>query len=430
MNNRISLKNYRITEYCVLVCILIFKTWCGFANQALLFAAGAAVSGAIDFGICAYLYLNARRNRGEARKNIQTQNFLVVFMVFSAMYMLIMAIGRDSLPQMTFLGMIPMTKQIGNALFMLIYLTGLILSVKNLTEDERRLVSNFTIAVLFVVALANLITVIINPELAKNEAYNEGTSLFTLGYSGSYPLAIIVPVLLYKLGTTKHKVIFGIIFACNLASVFLGGYFIAILGAIVALLVYWILSIKNKIVVIVLGLFIVVSPLVLLFSGALEDAMRYLSENITIEVLSDRCADIAEYLSGNTDVGKEDTTFRILIYKDTFNNFLKHPILGNYIFGDYACQWDHSTILDILAVGGLLLGGLFFALIAYGYKFACSFIREERAKRALLAAIVAYLFIATVNSVLSYKTLGVLFVVAPIIMGGERKNENFDTPSL
>lgn len=430
MNNRISLKNYRITEYCVLVCILLFKIWCGFANQALLFAAGAAVSGAIDFGICAYLYINARRNSRDRRKNTETFNLLIIFWAFSIIYMLIMALGRDSLPQMTFLGMIPMPKQIGNALFMLIYLTGLILSVRNLAEDERRLVSNFTIAVLFVVALANLITVIINPELAKNEAYNEGTSLFTLGYSGSYPLVIIVPVLLYKLGTTKHKVTFGIIFACNLASVFLGGYFIAILGAIVALLVYWILSIKNKIVVIVLGLFIVVSPLVLLFSGALEDAMLYLADNIPIDVISTRCTDIAEYLSGNTDVGKDDTTFRIFIYKDTFNNFLKHPILGNYIFGNYDCQWDHATILDLLSIGGVWLCGLFFVFIAYGYKFACSFIRDERAKRALLAAIVAYLFIATVNSVLSYKTLGVLFVVAPIIMGGERKNENFDTPSL
>jgi hypothetical protein len=320
--------------------------------------------------------------------------------------------------------MIPMPKQIGNTLFMLIYLTGLVLSVKNLAKEERRVVSNFTITLLFVVALANLITVIVNPELAKNEAYNEGTSLFTLGYSGSYPLVIIIPVILYKLGATKHKVTLGIILACTIASIFFGGYFIAILGTIVALLVYWILSIKNKIVVLASCLVIIVSVLALLFSGAIEDALWYLSENITIDVLSDRCSDIAEYLSANTEVGKEDTTFRIQIYQNTFDNFLKHPIFGNYVFGNYTCQWDHATILDILSVGGVLLGGLFFAFIVYGYKFACSFIHGDHAKRAMLAATIAYLFIAMINPVLLYRPLGTLFVVAPIIMGGSAPDEN------
>ncbi len=430
MSNTRGLKNYRLTEYSILVCILLAKIWCGFANQALVFAVGGLISTAIDLALCAYIVLNARRRKNEIGLSVAQTNFLLVWLSFAVIYSLFFLVGKEGVSSVSVMGLFELPKMIYNMLFSVIYLCPLIMVVRNLNENERQLVSNVLLAIFFAIALANLITVIINPELSKNEAYNEGTSLFTLGYSGSYTLVIIIPVLLYKLGATKHKVTFGIILACNLASIFFGGYFIAILGVIVALLVYWMLSIKNKVLVLVLGLIVFVSMLALLFSGALEEAMWYLSENITIEAISDRCADIAEYLSGNTEVGKEDTTFRIQIYQNTFDNFLKHPIFGNYIFGNYACQWDHATILDLLSVGGIFLGGLFFAVIGFGYKFACAFIKDERARRALLAAIVAYLFVALVNPVLSYKSLGILFVLAPIIMGGVEKNENADTPSL
>lgn len=420
LNNR---NNQGITEYSALVCLLLFKVWCGFANQALLFAAGAGVSGIIDFALCGYLVLNARRINKDRNKNRVTYNFLIVMFVFFVIYMLFMALGRDSLPPTTFLGVLPLPKQISNTLFLLIYMGSMITCVKNLSEEERRFVSGFLVAIFFAVTLANLITVIINPELAKNESYNEGTSLFTLGYSGSYPVAILTPILLYLFGESKNKRLFGFIVACHLVSIFYGGYFIAGFATLFVLLVYAILAIKNKIVLIVLMILLAASGAGLFFSGALEELMRYLAETVEIDVFSDRFSDIATYLGGDTDVTSGDTTIRIKIYQETFNHFLNHPIFGNFIFGIYNAQRDHATILDLLAIGGVFLGGLFCAFMAFGYKFVAAFLKNEKAKRAFVAAMAEYLFIAMINPVLLYKPLGVLFVVAPIMLGGETKGE-------
>ncbi len=430
MSNIRALKDYRITEYSILACVFALKTWCGFANQAFLFAFGGVISTAIELALCAYIFLNAKKTNNITERSVRTGNFIIIWVLFSIIYSLLFFIGRDYLPHVSFFGMIHLPKQVYNMVFSSVYLCAFILVVKNLNENERKIISNLLLIVFFAVALANLITVIINPELAKNEAYEEGTSLFTLGYSGSYNLMLITPMLMYKLGESKHKLLFIALLVCNLVSVFYGGYFIAILGTIVALVLYPILRMKNKLVVLLLGILLVGSVIALILSGALEELMWYLADTIEIDVLSGRCRDIAQYLSGDTDVDKGDTTFRIFIYQDTFNNFLKHPLLGNYIFGNYDCQWDHATLLDILSVGGLLLGGLFFAVIGFGYKFACSFMKNESGKRALLSAIVAYLFVASVNSAMSYQSLGILFAVAPIIMGGESENENTDTPSL
>lgn len=424
------MKERGITEYSVLVCILLLKIWCGFANQAMLFTIGGPFSGVIDIAICAYAIVNINRiNRGRNINQV-TYKFIVYVACFFVVYSFVFSFGAQTLPKESFLGLIVLPKQISNAFFNVIYLIGMIPIVKNLKIGERKFVSDFMTVVFFAVAIANIVTGILNPELVKNEAYTEGTSLFTLGYSGSYNLMLIAPILLYKIRSSKSKVLFVALFICNFVSIFYGGYFIAILGTIIAFLMYVILRMKNKGIVIFLSTVMIVSVIVLISSGTLEKLMLYLADNIDVEVISGRCRDIARYLSGDTSVDKGDTTFRIYIYKDTWNSFLKHPLLGNYIFGNYNCQWDHATLLDILSVGGLILGSVFFALIALGYKFASSFMKDERAKRALLASIIAYLFVACINSVLSYKLLGALFILAPIMMGGKDTDESSDIASL
>lgn len=424
MSNLNSRKNQGITEYSVIVCLLLLKIWCVFANMALLFAVGGVISVAIDLGLSVYVILNAMRRKSTRNESVKTNNFIIVWLCFAVMYSLIFLLARNTLPQASFMGLFELPQQIYNTVFSAIYLVALALAIRNLNESERKMISSVLVVMFFAVALGNLIATMLNPDLIKNEAYTEDTSLFTLGYVSSYVLVLITPMILYRLGGKRHKTFFALFLVCNLVSVLYGGYFIAVLGTIVALAMYFIMGIKNKIVVLILAVLLAVLSVTLVFSGALEELMRYLADNVKIEVLQDRFEDIARYLSGNTDVSEGDTTFRIKIYQDTFESFLQHPLFGNYIFGNYACQRDHSTILDLLAAGGIFLFGLFIAVLVFGYKFACAFIKNARARRALLASIITYLFICLLNPVITYKLLGILFVVAPIIMGGEPSDEN------
>lgn len=423
MSDLIKRKKQGITEYSVLVCVLFFKVWCGFANQALLFAVGGMVSVAIDLALCVYIAVNAKRRKVTRNESVWTNNLLLAWLCFAIVYSLLFLLPRNILPPVSFLGMFTLPKQIYNILFSIIYLCPLILTVKNLNDKERKIVSNVLFAMFFAVAVGNIVVTIINPELVKNEAYNEDTSTFTLGYMSSYVLALITPMLMYKLGDKQHKTFFVLLLIFNVASVLYGGYFIAILATIISVILYFILGLKNKVLVLVLGIMLVAVSAALMFSGALGELASYLAENIKIEVLQDRLIDISEYLSGNTDVNEGDTTFRIKMYQETFNSFLRHPIFGNFVFGAYSI-WDHSTILDLMSSGGLFLLALFISFIGVGYMFACQFIKDVQARRALITSITSYLFICLLNPVLSYQSLGVLFVIAPIIMGGDDPNEN------
>ncbi len=430
MKKREGVKEIRITEYSIIACVLVFKVWCSFLSQAFLFAVGGMISVAIDVVLCFYIFLNAKRKKNTLYTENNTNKLLIAWLGFAAVYSLIFALAGKTLTQVSFLGVFSLPHQVYNMLFAAMYLPALILVAKNLTEEERKILSTVLIGIFFLVSLFNLIVTISNPELVKNEAYNEGTSLFTLGYSGSYNLALVTPFLLYKAKNSKYKVLFWGMAICNVVSIFYGGYFIAVLATIVALVCYKLLTIKNrKVSIATSGLFIVL--MIFFFtSGALEDFMWYLAERIPVDVIRKRCEEIARYLAGDTVVDKGDTTFRIYIYQDTFRNFLKHPILGNYIFGNYNCQWDHATILDLLSVGGIFLAGLFFAFLVMGYHFVGTLLPDDRARHTLLASIIVYIFIATINSAMSYSFFGILFAVAPILMGGKVKDEDTHTPSL
>lgn len=417
-------KRYRITEYSVIVCILVVKIWCGFAGLAFSMLVGGTINTLVDLALCAYLVLNMFRGNNGTDQSPRAFSLIYVWVTFAVIYSLIFLLARESLPPVSILGVVTLPKQIYNTIFTTMYLVALILATKNMSRDERRMVSNLLLAVFFAVAMANLLVTIFNPDMIKTEGYNEEGSLFSLGYTGAYNTMLVTPILLYKLGGAKNKIPFAIFLACNLISVLFGGYFIAILGTLIALLIYWILGTNNKLVMVLLITVVVVSMVALIVSGALADFTRYLADNIGIGVIQDRLDDIARYLSGDTNVQEGDTTFRILIYQDTFNSFLEHPLFGNFILGIYNCQRDHSTILDLLAVGGIGLAGLFFAVISFGYRFAASFIKDKRAKRALITMVAAYLFVALFNPVLTYQALGMLLVVAPIIMGGEAPDEN------
>ena len=215
-----------------------------------------------------------------------------------------------------------------------------------------------------------------------------------------------------------------------LISIFLAGYFIAVCAAMIAVGITLILMIKDKLIAYCTLTFITITVLLLLLSGAFQELFYSLGDIVTIEQISRRLTEIADFMSKGVEYNHEgETTFRFYIYKETFENFLQHPIFGNFVFGNYECQYDHATILDILAVGGLVLGVPFFAFLKRSYDAACTRINDEFGKRALTAAFLTYIFVACFNSAMSAKHLGILLLVAPLIIGG-KKDEDLDCSSL
>ena len=117
MSKTERMKERGITEYSVLVCILLLKMWCGFANQAMLFAIGGPISGVIDIALCAYAIVNINRTNRGRNINQVAYKFIVYVACFFVVYSFVFSLGAQTLPKESFLGLIVLPKQISNAFF-------------------------------------------------------------------------------------------------------------------------------------------------------------------------------------------------------------------------------------------------------------------------------------------------------------------------
>ncbi len=427
-----SNKKLIISKYVLILSLLLLNIWCGFFNNLLLSVAGGVLVTLINFVICAYLMIKSKRLNNPRVLNKQTSNFLALWIGFGLIYILIFSLAWDYLPQSSFAGFFVLPKQVYNMLFGIVYLSALLVVPKNLKPSERKQVSSFLLFIFFTVALVNLVVVLLNPDLSKTESYTETSSIFTLGYTLSYCIALIPPIILYKINTThKKKWFFIAILIISLLSIYFAAYFIAITAALLSIALYFIFNSRGNIISRIIILSLIIAFIIFINTEYFVELLVYLSKTIQIEFISDRCREIAEFMQVGMSAAEEgETTYRFFIYQDTLSNFFKSPIFGNFVFGNYDCQYDHATILDMLASGGLLLTLPFFFLLSKGYKHTCSYLSNNRAKKALLAILVTYIYLACFNPVLSYMYFGVIFMVAPIVMGDDRNNEDIISSSL
>lgn len=424
-----KLQNVKITEYSLILCILLVNFWCVFLNQTLLFTFGGALVTMLDVVLCAYLIVNYRRKSVSRDTASRMDLSLIYWVLFALLYMAVFSLGSSRLPGVSVIGFnIP--KQIYNMLFNVMHMLAMVAALRNMKNDERELASKVVIFVFLAVALGNIAAVAIDPSLTKTNPYDEGGSVFVLGYSMAYSLALILPAFVYKFIRSERKITYLLLIISIAISIFLAGYFIAVCTAIIAVIVTLILLIKDKLLAYGTLIIVTVAVILLLSSGILQEFFYFIGEAVPIYQLSRRFTEIADFMSKGVEYNHEgETTFRFYIYKETFENFMQHPVLGNFVFGNYDCQYDHATILDILSVGGVVLGGLFFEFLKRCYDAASTRITDDLGKRALSAAFLAYIFVACFNSALSATHLGVLVLAAPLIIGG-KKDEDLDCSSL
>lgn len=415
-----ALKQVKITEYSLILCIFVVNFWCIFFKQTLLFTIGGAIVSLFELALCAYLIANYRRK--SVRRDTASKMDMVVihWILFALLYMAFFSLGSSYLPGVSIIGFnIP--KQIYNMALNAIHILAIIAALRNMKNDEREFASKLLIVVFALVAVANIVVVALDRSLTKTEPYDENGSVFVLGYSMSYCLALLLPALIYKLSRSCHKILYVCLISIVAISIFLAGYFIAVCAAMIAVIITLVLLIKDKLAAYGTLVFLTAFIIFLLSSGALQDLFYRLGDMVTIKQISRRLTEIADFMSKGVEYNHEgETTFRFYIYKDTFENFLKHPILGNFIFGNYECQYDHATILDILSVGGIALAAPFFEFLKRSYDAACMRVNDEFGKRSLVAVFLTYIFVACFNSVLSALHLGVLLLAAPLIIGGKK----------
>lgn len=347
--------------------------------------------------------------------------------LFYALYFIVFSMGASSLVQVSFLGFY-LPKQIYGLIFFVIIIETILRIVSRATEDEKDKYERILLFIFITVALGNMIVVFLNPSLAKTEAADGG--IFVLGYSMAYTLSLLIPTCIYNLEQrNKKSKAYLFLLIVVIISVFMASYFIAITAVIISAIIYF--AIKKKNTLLSLLLIVLTGVLVVYISSGEIDRMIYaLAKHVSNFKIQERLLQLANFSEmGLSHVSNADTTYRFVLYSKTWLNFLKHPLLGNFIFGNYSCFFDHATFLDMLSTGGVLLGGLYFFYLKNNYISSKKFLLDNNAKNALLATYLTYFYLALFNSVFSYNLIGLLTVL-PILLRKGTEYENFDISSL
>lgn len=423
-------KTKRVSVVYLMLSFLLMNVWCGFFNHILLQFFGGVLVTFLDMAICFYLFVVCQTKTKDKLIISRKKDFVLSWVIFSVLYIFIYLLGWGELPVSSFAGLFVLPKQVYTMLFTAIYILAFSVVPQKIGEKEKKSLFSLLIIIFFAIGIANIIAVIRDPSLSKAESYTENASIFTLGYSLSYVLALMMPIFLHLSTTRKNKWVYITLIIVSFVSLYYSAYFLALIAAILSAILFFVFKMKNKalskfVFVLVVGVFVLIVS-----TGMLQDIMLFLADNISIDFISERCREIAEFAAGGMDeavVGK--TTYRFFIYKDTLTNFFKHPIFGNFIFGNYDCFYDHATVLDILSCGGLLLFIPFIIMLKKGYQYVCAFV-DENAKKSVSVLFLTYLFIACFNPIMSQMHFGILFMIAPILLGGTIKNENIDSSSL
>ena len=416
-----------INKQVLWVSLLFLFIWCNYFSQAMLFIAGGSVIMLIEFVIILLIWAAPNYRTDHIEINTHCLKLMSSMIAFFGVYIIVFFFGADGVAKVT-IPLIGLTvpKQVYNAVFIVLFLWGMTIGFVKMNEKQRHQVTSVLLLILFTGALFNIVAVMRDQNLIKQEVYYEEGSVFTLGYSYTYVLAILFPILITRYRQRGSKKLFWITMIVVFAlSIYLSGYFIAITAIIISLLVQKMLSIKKRAVMYLCLVAVLCAALYLTFTNALQELLLWLADQSDIDLISGRLSEIAEYLDyGMAAAVQGKTTYRFFIYLDTWNHFLNHPILGNYIFGILNVSYDHATLLDLLSCGGVILGGLFIFFLSRGFRFGCCGLAKQESKSGLLSCYITYIYLALVNSVLSYRLLGILFVVAPLLLvEGENQRE-------
>ena len=249
-----------------------------------------------------------------------------------------------------------------------------------------------------------------------------------LTYSHTYSMVTMFPFMIVwclKTKPTKKnwwifalKVLF-IVFTVYV--IYLASFLLALIAIVLSVLTFLFCLIKSKRVKIILPIAAVALMAILIATGALSAILKGVISIIPSEIIQEKLTSIVVFLDTGESFG---SGVRFEMYLNDFLTFLKHPILGNIIHDNSFVLSRHSTILDVLSGYGIFTFILY--VLFHVNVLKANLKRKSKFDRyASIASFVTFMFIATVNPVMSSPTVTVFFIIGSIIFIGLPEKEEY-----
>ena len=245
---------------------------------------------------------------------------------------------------------------------------------------------------------------------------------FLAGYGLVYAMSTIVPVLLMRMEKERNKTFWIVSILAMVAAVFFASYFLAIIAMIVGVVCFFLLRVKNSFIRIgTISLFVLVVSYILV-SDKIVDILLGLADIVPLEMLQIRLQETAQtFINGST----EGTAVRFAMYYTELKEFLRHPLTGNAIWSRDIVLSGHSTILDMLASGGLIVFSFYFLYFWSAHKTNLLFCPTQKEKAAAIASFISMMFVSTFNPVFSAPEVMMFFLLAvPLLFVNDKENSD------
>lgn len=337
---------------------------------------------------------------GSGRKLVSNRAFmlLLIFVVFVFAYLALFGGIVDALKN----ALVIMLRECPILLFMYYY--------ERFSEDEKKvkLINGFMLAVTLAVSL-NLLKILANDINAARTmaAYNNAYSkrITGGGYQMAYALSIILPYLIFRFKSGKHRVLQLIVIIVYAITLIKCSYTLAILISLAELFLLWYFNPEREKTGRISFKFAgIIAIIVLVFALRVPVAnflQKYVAPLFTGSFVKNRIMQIGDYLLGYK-AQDNGAVMRIKLYSISVKTFFEHPIFGisyktlynsalerpAYYIG-YVGQ--HSSILDGFARFGI------FYLIYVSYLVCAYKYLRERTSKAFSVAFFCLMVIKLIN---------------------------------
>lgn len=229
------------------------------------------------------------------------------------------------------------------------------------------------------------------------------------GYDFIYFLVLLIPSVLYIFKNTKNvyiRILLLIVLLLCFTCIIKSQYTIALILSFLLVIPFLLKSLNtvNIIIFILIDLLILlvlknkIISLFLLFSNIYRDA--------GIETLSVRFREIYYSLTNNELVG--GALNRGILYRQSFNSFLKSPVTGNLFLYIKNPLGGHSEILDILGGAGIFGLSVFSSILLIYRKYIL-----KNLNQISTYILFAYLILGSVNTIFSSPLIGIAVFLLP-----------------
>lgn len=295
----------------------------------------------------------------------------------------------------------------------LLFVTGL----KDIEERETLIIGKTFLILVIITMITTLVGNILHPnasrELALSITEIEYIRQNIGGYGFVYGIVVFFPYTIYMLKTRsrKHKIVPLIMVVLSFLLCIFTEYSLAIIITTTIFMIEILRSIRKRSLLLLVLLFFIA---VFLIRKNIEDVLIVLQEkslDSNLISVAERIQSIRELFFGSTYSGN------VLLRRDKYymsiDIFLENPIIGN--LGADNKLGGHSEILDILAASGLI-GFSFFCLLVSLHINNILEYRNSDYFWPCLESLLAFIAVASINTVLSSAVIGSFVFLCPVMM--------------